>query len=63
MKVMLGDIRLDRVEESADIGIMMLTQQFPVPSAGHVFSARTGFGCSYLGCGMARGEESARWPC
>ena len=110
MKVMLGDIRLDRIEESSDIGnvprlgvpdaklelpepclgwlqpdvidpvmaaatrrrvlkqladtdILMLTQHFPVPSAGHVFTARTGFGLRYLEGGMVMGKESTRWPC
>lgn len=107
MTVMLGDIRLDRIEESSDIGnvphldfpdatpealvpcmgwlvpaaidpamaaetrrrildqltdtgILMLTQHFPVRSAGHVFSARTGFGFRYLECGMVMGEENHR---
>lgn len=110
MTVILGDIRLDRIEESTDIGnvphldfpdatpeaqepclewllpaaidpvmaaatrrrvlkqpadtdIAMLTQHFPAPSAGHVFTARTGFGCRYLEGGMVMGEECIRWPC
>lgn len=110
MMAMLGDILLDRIEESTDIGnvphldvpdatpealapclgwlqpdvidpvmaaatrhrvlkqladtdILMLTQHFPVPSPGHVFTARTGFGCRYLESGMVMSEEGVRWPC
>lgn len=51
------------LEQLSDTGILMLTQHFPVPSAGHVLSARAGFGCRHLECGMVHGEESSRWPC
>ncbi|MDE0417722.1 MAG: hypothetical protein OXI95_12415 [bacterium] len=107
MTVMLGDIRLDRIEESSDIGnvphldfpdatpealapylgwlvpaaidsgmaaanrrrileqltdsgVLVLTQHFPAPSAGQVFSARTGIGFRHLEGGMAMGEELHR---
>ena len=51
------------LEQLADTDILMPTQHFPVPSTGHVLTARAGFGCRYPESGMVMGEESARWPC
>ena len=56
-------IRHRILEQLADADILMLTQHFPVPSAGHVLTARTEFGCRYLESGMVMGEECTRWPC
>ena len=61
--VMAAATRRRVLKQPADTDIAMLTQHFPAPSAGHVFTARTGFGCRYLEGGMVTGEESIRWPC
>ncbi|MCY4608333.1 MAG: MBL fold metallo-hydrolase [bacterium] len=61
--VMAAATRRRILELLADTGTLMLTQHFPAPSAGHVYSARTGFGCRYLGGGMVHGEEAVGWPC
>ena len=58
--VMAAATRRRILEQLADTGTLMLTQHFPAPSAGHVYTARTGFGCRYLEDGMVHGEESAR---
>lgn len=61
--VMAAATRHRVLEQLADTDVLMLTQHFPVPSAGHVFTARTGFGCRYLESGMVMSEEGVRWPC
>lgn len=48
------------LDQLADTGILVLTQHFPSPSAGHVHSAGTGFGFRHLESGMAMGEENHR---
>ena len=52
----MGAATRRRVLESlAETDILMLTQHFPAPSAGHVFSRGDGFGCRYHGCDMVHG--------
>ena len=52
----MGAATRRRVLESlAETDILMLTQHFPAPSAGHVFSRGNGFGCRYHGCDMVHG--------
>ncbi len=58
--VMAAATRRRILETLADTDILMLTQHFPAPSAGHVFSACTGFGFRYLGCDMVMGTEPLR---
>lgn len=43
------------LEALADEDVLMLTQHFPAPSAGHVFRRGQGFGMRYLGCDMVHG--------
>ena len=57
---MAATTRRRMLETLADTDILMLTQHFPPPSAGHVFSACCGFGFRYHGCAMVHGEECCR---
>lgn len=43
------------LESMAETDILMMTQHFPAPSMGHVFSRGSGFGMRYLGCDMVHG--------
>ncbi|MBT6202626.1 MAG: MBL fold metallo-hydrolase [Alphaproteobacteria bacterium] len=43
------------LESLADTDTLMMSQHFPAPSTGHVFSKGDGFGFRYLGCDMVHG--------
>ena len=53
--VMGAKTRRRFLESVADTDIMVMTQHFPAPSAGHVFSRGNGFGMRNHGCDMVYG--------
>ena len=67
MTVTLGDIRLDRIEESPDIGNVPHPDfpEAPAPCLEWLQPAAIDpvTGHRHPECGMVMGEECHRWPC
>ncbi len=53
--VMGAKTRRRFLESVAETDILVMTQHFPAPSSGHVFSRGSGFGMRYHGCDMVHG--------